>query len=358
MQLQCIYANSTQEESAPIEIDGGEYLFEVIFAANGEYIVGGGGHEVGVWRVEDGTQMATMATRDVCSLAASKDGRWIAAGTENGELIMWDAKTFEEVFSHGECYTIPGVDFSPDSTRLVNTPGAGTTTVWNVATRKEVLSLDHDGCVLAARYSPQGDRIATASEESVRVWDSNNGRLLVDIPVKVTAWNAGLLWSVDNNHLFVVSGSTVKQFEASTGSTVSEWLVPGAGSPSCIVLPKHGGFIACSTKDTVTFWNTSTHTQLGLIQQTQPICSTALSPDGRFLAIVGKDRKITIRSLPRIIVSIVFLWIMVHLNNILVHRVHSHCLVCIPLSRNLTSRSTTLRSIHGSTTSSRTRTRY
>ena len=178
-----------------------------------------------------------------------------------------------------------------------------TATVWEVAGKK-VQTLDHEGNVRAAKYSPQGDRIATATWDSVRVWDVG-GRSLVRIPVKVTPYyNAGLFWS--SSHLFVVAESTIKQFEASTGSTVSEWLVPRTDGLSCIALPKHGEFIAYSTDDTVTFWDTSTRAQLGLIQLSQSIHSIALSPDDPFLATGGKGGKITVRSLrSRITVSIV-----------------------------------------------------
>ena len=303
-----------------------------------------------------------MACDHVYCLAVSKDGRWITTGSVWGHVIMWDAKTFEKVLSHREDdYAISGFDFSPDSTRSV-TSYDHTATIWDIATRKKVLSLDHKGWVIAAKYSPQGDRIATATSYSVRVWDSNDGRLLVDIPVKVTSdYNAGLLWS--DNHLFVISDSTIKQLEASTGSTVSEWLVPNTHRLSSIALPEHGKFIAYSTNDTVTFWDTSTHTQLGLIKHTQPIRSIALSPDDQFLAIGGQGGKITIRSLSCITVSIVFLSIIPDLNDFLVplafpNRIQFHCLVYIPLYRNLSFRSTALRSIHGSTIGSRTRTRY
>ena len=274
------------------------------FAANGEYIVGGGDDAVGVWRVEDGKQIATMAARDVRSLAVSKDGRWIAAGTRI-EVIMWDAATFEQVFSHNEGnYLVHGVDFSPaDSTRLV-TASYHTATVFDIATRKKVQTFDYEGYLIAAKYSPQGDRIAAATRESVRVWDSDDGRLLVHIPVKVTPYcNKGLLWS--NNHIFVVSDSAIKQLEPFTGSTVSQWTVHDASYASCVALPKHGEFIAYTTEDTVTFWNTSTHAQLGLIRHTQPIRSIALSPDNRSFAIGGKGGKITVRSLSPITVSIV-----------------------------------------------------
>ena len=354
-----------QEGSPLIEINGGSDIRAVAFAANGEYLVSGGGDEARVWRVEDGNQMATMGAWNVQCLAASKDGRWIAAGTMFGEVFVWDAKTYQKVLTHREddYIMIFGVEFSPDSTRLLIGSRNRTATVWDVATRKNVLTLHHVGDpVVAAKYSPQGDRIATATDKFVRFFDSNDGRLLVRIKIQVTPyWHSGLLWS--NNHLFVESDSTIKQFEASTGSTVSEWPVPDSDRDSCITLLQHTEFIAYSTNNTVTFWDTSTHTRVGLIQHTQPIRSIALSPNGRFLAIGGRGGKVTIRSLSRITVSIVVLWILADLNNLLVplvfpYRIQYHSFVYIPPSRNLTFGSTTLRSIHGSTISSKTRRRY
>ena len=355
-----------EQERPLIEIDVGREIEAVAFIANGEYIVCGG-DALGVWRVEDGKQVAAMAARDVLCLTVSRDGRWIAAGTNYGHVFVWDAKTSQEIFTHREDrHAIHGVDFSPDSTRLVTASKNGTVTVWDIAAAhvERVLTLNHEDCVIAAKYSPHGDRIATAGarDHSVRVWDSTNGRLLVDIPAGVNPWlNTGLLWS--NNHLFVISDNKMKQFEASTGSAVSEWPVHDTNNSSCIALPRHAEFIAYSTNDTITFWNTSTHAQLDLIQHSQNIYSIALTPDNRFLAIGGLGGKITIRSLSRITVSILLLWIIPDMNNFLVplvfpNRIQFHGLVYIPLSRNLTFRSTTLRCIHGSTINSRTRTRY
>ena len=126
------------------------------------------------------------------------------------------------------------------------------------------------------------------------------------INVTVTPWySAGFLWF--NDHLFVLSGREIKQFEESTGSAVSEWPVPSSIPSSCIALPKHGKFIACSTRCTVTFWDTATHTQLGLIEHSQDIRSIALSPDNRFLAIGTEDGNITINCLSRNAVRILSL---------------------------------------------------
>ena len=314
-----------QEGSSLIKINGGSDLRAVVFAANGEYLVSGGAGGVRVWRAEDGKQLATMVTRDVQCLAVSKDGRWIAAGTIWGNVFVWDARTHEKVFSHrqdSQCKDINEVDFSPDSTRLVAASDKGTASIWDISTRKRVQKLRHGDWVTAAKYSPQGDRIATATPDSIRVWDSNNGSLLVNIPV--STWeNTGILWF--NNHLFVISDSKIKQFEASTGSTVSEWPVPNSNSDSCIALPKHGGFIAYSAKNTVTFWDVSTHAQLGLIQHPQMIRSNVLSPDDRFLAIVEPGGTITINTLAHT-VSVLTHSIMVHMDHFLGPTVFPTCI--------------------------------
>ncbi|KAF8439820.1 hypothetical protein L210DRAFT_3645803 [Boletus edulis BED1] len=239
-------------------------------------------------------------------LAVSADGTWIAAGTRWGEVFVWDMETRTRVFqSHDSpgdyrnSQAIYAVDFSPDMSRLVTASSDCRASVWDIATGKRVLLL-HDECkVTAAKYSPQGDRIATATPCSVRIYDSNDGRLLVDTRVKVTSlFNNGLFWS--NNHLFVVSDGKITQLEASAGSTVLEWPVSGTNNFSCIALPKHGRFIAYSTERTVTFWDNSTRTQLGLVQRSQDIRSIAVSPDDRYIAVGGEDKKIIVKDLSHI----------------------------------------------------------
>ena len=300
-----------------MEMNAGGRLYAVTFSANGEYILSGGRDGVQVWRVQDGMQMATMKTETVWSLAASKDGRWIAVGTNWGDLHVWDANTYKQVFVNREdSRAIHGVDFSPDSIRLVSASSNCTAIIWDIATRERVHTLHHEDWVIAAKYSPRGDRIATATRHSVRVYDSNYGRLLVDIKVEVIPWhNAGFVWL--NHHLLVVSNGQVKQFEASTGSTVSEWPLPGTGVFSCIALSKHGEFIACSAGLMVMLWDTSTHIQSSSLKHSRHIHSIAHSPDDRLLAIGGEDGELTIINLSCVTVRIVSRWIVVHIINFL-----------------------------------------
>ena len=277
-----------QERPLPIKIDTREGLRVVMFSANGEHLLSGGKDEnIEVWRVQDGQRVATIEAKDVRCLAVSENGKWIAGGL-SGVVSVWDTETYETVWNHRDSST-EAVDFSPDSTKLVSgygNFGKGTTTIWDVASGEKIRTLEHKQFVIAAKFSSNGDRIATATSQSAQVWDSINGHLLVDIPVTVTSWyNYGLRWF--NNHIFVVSRSTIKQLDASTGSTVYEWPVPNSNYYSRIAIPTHGKFIACSTSHSVTFWDTSTHLQIGLVEHTEDIRSIALSPDNTSLAIGG-----------------------------------------------------------------------
>ena len=287
-----------QEYSQTIKIDAGDLVEAVAFTANGEYVVSGGYGGVQVWRVKDGERVATMKAGHVCYVTVSKDGRFIAAGSLWGDVLVWDGTTYERVFAD----KIPGdpticdVDFSPDSSRLVSANERNNTAIiWGIEACQKVRTFDHHGqSVQAAKYSPQGDRIATVSYHSVRFWDSNDGQLLVDVKVGLKPWRS-LLW-FGKSHLLVKDiNSKIRQIDASTGSTVSEWSVPHDGL-SCIALPQHGKFIAYSTKDNITFWDTLTHTQLGFISRSTERRSIAFSPDHR-LAIVSREKNIIIKTL-------------------------------------------------------------
>lgn len=301
-----------QERAPPTEISTGSQIRAIAFTGNGEFLVSGDKESVGVWRVADNQQVGTMKARDVRSVAVSKDGRWIAAGTSWGETTVWDSwQTFKEVFTrdddhHG--HTVTSVDFSPDSTRLVTASGSRAALILDIPTRKVVVGpLEHPYWVIAAKFSPKGDRVATATflRDSVRVYDSQNGSLLADIPAKVTPfYNTGLLWS--NEYIFVLSNNTIKQINVTTRLIVSEWLltVPPDNNYACIVSSKFG--VICSASCTLMLCDSSTRTPHHLIEFAQDAHSIALSPDSRSLAIGGGDGKITFISIPRSTVSIMY----------------------------------------------------
>ncbi|KAG9310462.1 hypothetical protein JVU11DRAFT_9605 [Chiua virens] len=242
----------------------------IAFAPDGKHLMSGG-QGVQVWRLQDGQQVATLSSGDVRCLVVSNDGKWIAAGTRRGGVHVWSAKAvYVQRFQFGR-YVVNTVDFSPDSKQLITASHdhTGTAIVWDVTTWKRIRTLKHDRSVVAAKYSPQGDRIATVIPQNLRIWDSKNGSLLVDVPVQCDYSSCGM----------------VVGLEASTGFSVSAWVVPSNRSSPC-ALSQHGMFFAYSAEQMVTICDTSTSTALGVIQHNENL-----------VAIVGESGVIVLKHL-------------------------------------------------------------
>jgi WD40 repeat protein len=157
-------------------------------------------HDVKVWEADSGRELMTLRghTSTVSSLTFNRDGRLLAsAATECVKL--WDMSTRAEVGQLDHAPAAPGseVIFSPDATTLVTRSfTSGTTSVWDVATRRFKFSLLGDGGSGKLTFSPDGRRIATlgrdmkadgrriaAAGRDVKIWDADTGREIITLPL-------------------------------------------------------------------------------------------------------------------------------------------------------------------------------
>ena len=166
---------------------------------------------------------------------------------------------------------------------------------------------------MAVRFSPNGDRIATITyknpgAESIRIYSSDDGQQLLDIPFSVqTCPLSPLAWTADGHQLFTVSFSEIKCFDMSSGSLLSKWFILNAGYPASIALARNQKFMVVSVYDPLSFWDASTHNQLGtVIQLAGIVWSIALSPNDDYIATGGENGKITLRDLRNILPSSYF----------------------------------------------------
>ena len=160
--------------------------------------------------------------------------------------------------------------------------------------------------MVAAKFSPDGRLIATATwnRGSVRVYDSQNGTLLVDFPVKVnSSWNQSLAWASDGKKLFALSkDGYIHHVDTSAKTTLSKWHIHSSNDVSSIALAINGTFIAASAGSSVSFWDTATREEIGsVIEYTHVIRFMAMSSN--YDLVTSGGRKITLRALCDILPS-------------------------------------------------------
>ncbi len=97
------------------------------------------------------------------------------------EWYYWDRKlNWSDVSLSGHTDTVRCAAFSPDGDRIASASVDGTARIWNMATGRQELSLKgHTGSVSGVAFSPSDKRVATASSDgTVKVWDAATGNEL------------------------------------------------------------------------------------------------------------------------------------------------------------------------------------
>ena len=296
-----------------IEIDLRVGRGPVALVADEGYIVGGDSNKIRRWRVKDGQEVGQPLDVGgfVLSIAVSRDGKWIVNGTGEGHVTVWDAKSYEKAIEfRGHNWAVLGVDISPDGTRIATGSVDKTVCVWSLSTGEHLLvPFEHDDVVAAVKFSPDGRCIATATwtRNTVRIYDSHDGRLVVDTPIQVgSPYNRSLAWAALGEVLFALSkDGSIHCIDVATGTTLSRWAIHSNNNPGCIALASDGAFIATSANSSVSFWDIATQQQIGpLIHHPAEVLYMVISAN-QDLAVSGGEKMI-LRKLPDILPSSYF----------------------------------------------------
>ena len=267
------------------------------FHPDGKHFFDGTSNGIRRWRVADGQELGKQTGMYVYAICVSKDQKWVACGTTEGASV-WDAELREKVVEVTESEeAVLSVDVAPDCTKFATGTNERQVTIWGITTGEKLLGpLEHGGYVNGVRFSPDGGRLATAcyGDSTIRIFDAHNGDQLISIENRLGLPTNSFLpiaWSTHGQQLFAVSEDYhIRSFDSSTGSLLAEWQIhENSNGPMSIALSANGKFIASSAGRFVSFWDASTHTQLGIIKETRTIQSIALSPDGCHLAVGYTD---------------------------------------------------------------------
>jgi WD40 repeat protein/serine/threonine protein kinase len=245
------------------------------------------------------------------TLQFSPDSRFLATGSWDGTVKVWDVQKVEAPGSDPvHCWKhasrVWSVAFSPDGGRLASATGKeidelGETTVWDLKTGQEKLSLDFNWAVRCVQFSPDGQRLATASGQYVKVWDAETGQELLACQDPLGTLQC-VCFSPDGRRLAAVGGlltvhpaREIKVWDAYSGQEIFS-LHGHVGGLNCVTYSPDGRRLASTGLDqTVKLWDATTGQEvLTLRGHLDNIRCVTFSADGHQLASAGTDKTVRI----------------------------------------------------------------
>jgi WD40 repeat protein len=161
----------------------------------------------------------------------------------------------------------------------------------SIQASRVMLVLQHEAQIWSITYSPDGQRIATASQDTTaRIWDANTGQLLLTLTGHADSVN-GIVFSPDGKRVATTSDDgTAKVWDASTGEELltfsghTEWVARIAFSPD-------GAWLATTSGDGIAkVWDAETGEEWLTISAHEGIAwDIAFNPDGKRIATCGDD---------------------------------------------------------------------
>ncbi len=119
----------------------------------------------------------------ILSIDATRDGRWIATGSHEGQVVLWDAAARRGTALPAEREApegiVLGVAFDPSGARLYALDSGGTLAAWDVVdeTRAWELRLDGDGATALARDAAGAKLAVGGADGRVRIVDPRERRV-------------------------------------------------------------------------------------------------------------------------------------------------------------------------------------
>ncbi|CAE7093888.1 unnamed protein product [Rhizoctonia solani] len=240
----------------------------------------------------------------VQAIAISPDCTRICSGSHDKTLCIWDAQTGQLVEGplKGHNNWVRSVNYSPDGRWLASGSEDGTVCIWNTDNWKQESKpfTEHDGSVFAVAFSPDGYTIAVGFESVIHLRDPSNGRITREPLEGHTDIISAAVFSPDGKYLISSSfDHTILVWDMSSERAAFRPLRGHLdGVEALAVSPDGRLFASASRDDTIRIWDTETWQPRSVLKNTGIALSVTFSPDGLHLVSGSLDGNIRTWEVP------------------------------------------------------------
>jgi WD40 repeat protein len=236
----------------------------------------------------------------VKALAFSPDGRWLATGSDDGLVQIWEVATGKRVgrqLAHEA--PIQSLAFTRDGAQLQAATTTPTVRTWRV-TKAELVGTPYqdpswrpwqnrDG---AAVLGVQGARfLACGKDGTVRLWDVAT-RKPVGSPMRTASQVTGACLSPDGSRAVLHNGMEAQIFDPATGRPIVAPFSHPAGIDAVALSPDSSRLLIGGQNNAAQLWNTTRHEPIGKpLRHGEAVRTVAFSGDGQWMLTGGSDAR-------------------------------------------------------------------